>query len=62
MFPCLRCQHSLRLITMSLSLTILFVGILHRNLLVHEILTVHIGNGRVGGLEIGEGDETVTLG
>jgi hypothetical protein len=62
MFPGLRCQRSLRLITMSLSLAILFVGILHRNLLVHEILTVHIGNGRVGGLEIGEGDETVTLG
>lgn len=61
-FPSLRSQRSLGLITMSLSLAILFVGILHRNLLVHKVLAVHIGNGRIGGLEVGEGDEAITLG
>jgi hypothetical protein len=61
-FPSLRGQRSLGLITMSLSLAILFVGILHGNLLVHEVLAIHISNGSVGGLEIGKGDESITLG
>jgi hypothetical protein len=54
MFPSLRGQRSLGLITMSLSLAILLVGVLHRHLLVHEILTIHIGNGSVGGFEVGK--------
>jgi hypothetical protein len=62
MFPSLCGQRSLGLITMSLSLAILLVGVLHRNLLVHKVLTVHIGNGRVGGLKVGKRDETITLG
>jgi hypothetical protein len=47
-FPSLRGQRSLGLITMSLSFTILLVGVLHRNLLVHEVLTVHIGDSGIG--------------
>jgi hypothetical protein len=62
MFPSLRCQRSLGLITMSLSLAILLVGILYGNLLVHKVLVVHIGNGRVGGFKIGKGHEPITLG
>lgn len=62
MFPSLRGQRSLGLITMSLSLAILFVRILHGNLLIHEVLAVHIGNCCVRGLEIGKGDESIALG
>lgn len=47
---------------MSLALAILLVGILDRDLLVHEVLTVHIGDGIVRSIEGGKGEESVTLG
>ena len=62
MFSCLGRQHSLGLIAVSFTLTIFLVGVLNRNLLVHKILAVHVLDGFVGGLEIGERDETVPLG
>jgi hypothetical protein len=54
-------EHSLRLVTMSLTLAVLLVGVLHRDLFVHEVLTVHVGDGVVGRLEIGERHEPIAL-
>lgn len=46
---------------MSFTLTILFVRVLDRDFLVHEVLAIHICDGVVRGFEVGEGDEAVTL-
>jgi len=50
----LSCQHALRLVTVALSLSILLVGVLHTDLLVHEILSVHVCDCIVGGIEVCE--------
>jgi len=50
----LRCEHSLGLVTMSISLAVFLVGILNRNFLVHEVLAVHVGNGVVRSFEVGK--------
>lgn len=55
-------QHPLRLITVSLALAVLLVGVLHRDLLVREVLPVHVRNRVVGGFERGVRDEAVALG
>ena len=38
------CQHSLCLISVSLALAVLLIRVLYGNLLVHEVLPVHIGD------------------
>ena len=61
-FLCLGGEHALCFITMALALPVLLVGILYADVLVHQILTVHVGDGVVRGLEVGVGHEAVTLG
>lgn len=55
-------QHSLGLVTMSFSLAILLVGILYRDLFVHEVLATHVGDRSIRRLEITKGHESVALG
>lgn len=47
---------------MSLALAVLLVRVLHADILVHEVLGVHVCDGVVGGLEVGVGDEAVAFG
>ena len=47
---------------MSLAFPILLVRILHRNLFVHQVLAIHVGDGRVRGFEIGKRHKSVSLG
>jgi hypothetical protein len=58
----LRCEKSLCRIAMSLAFAILFVGVLHGDFLVGKELAVHVRDGFVRGLEVGEGDEAVAFG
>jgi len=58
----LRGKQSFGLVAMTLALAVLLVGVLDRDLLIHEILSVEIGNGFIRSLEVGEGHETITLG
>ena len=55
-------QHTLGFVSVSLTLSILLVRILNRNLLAHDILVVHAGDSRVGGFEVAVRDETIALG
>ena len=55
-------EHSFGLVAMSFAFAVFLVGVLHGDLLVHEILAVHIGDGRVGGLKVPERHEPVALG
>lgn len=55
------CQSSLGLVSVSLSLPILLVGILNRDVFIHDILAVHVRDGGVGGFEIRIRDKSVTL-
>lgn len=47
MFASLCCQHSFCFITVAFTFPILLIGVLHGDLLVHKILAVHVGYGRV---------------
>lgn len=60
-FPSLRCEHTFGFITVSLAFAIFLVRVLDRDFFVHEILTVHVGDCFVRGLEIGKGDEAIAL-
>jgi hypothetical protein len=62
MFPRLTGKHSLRFITMPLSLPILLISILNRNVFIHEILPVHVRDCVVRGFEGGVRDEAVAFG
>jgi hypothetical protein len=55
-------EHTLGLVAVTLTFAVLFVGVLDGDFFVHEVLAIHVCNGIVGGLEIGEGDETVAFG
>lgn len=55
-------KSTLCLVTVALALAVLLVGVLDADLLVQEVLAVHVADGVVGGVEVGEGDETVALG
>lgn len=60
--PRLRSQHPFCRITVPLAFTVLLVGVLNRNLLIHEILPVHVGDSSVRRLEIGKGHKTISFG
>jgi len=51
---CLSCQHTLRLIAVTLSLSIFLVSVLYTDLLVHEILSMHVCDRIVGSIEVCE--------
>jgi hypothetical protein len=55
-------KHSFRLVTVSLTLSVLLVRVLDRDLLVHEVLAVHVGNGIIGRFKVGERNEPIALG
>jgi hypothetical protein len=57
----LRCQEPFRSSSVTLTLPVLFEGILHRDRLVHEELPVHGFNSRVRGFEVSIRHESVTL-
>jgi hypothetical protein len=61
MLASLGCQHPFCLITMSLAFPILLVCILYRNLFVHQVLTIHVGDSRVRGFEIGKRNKSISL-
>ena len=47
---------------MAFALAVLLVGVLDGDVFVHEVLVVHVGDGVVGGFEVGVGDEAVAFG
>jgi len=55
-------EHALGLVAVTLAFAVFFVGVLDRDFFVHEVLAVHVGNGFVGGFEVGEGYEAVAFG
>jgi hypothetical protein len=61
-YPRLGGEHSLSLITVPFSFAVFLVGVLHRNLLVHQILAVHVRDGVVRRFEFGKRNESVALG
>ena len=54
-------EGSLGGVAVALAFAVFLVGVLHRDFLVHKILTVHVGNGIVAVFEGGKGDEAVAL-
>lgn len=58
----LRREHAFCLVAVAFSLAVLFVGVLHTDVLVHEVLVVHVGDGVVGGFEVGIADKAVAFG
>ena len=58
----LRSEHTFCFIAVTLAFTVLFVGVLYTDFLVHEVLAAHVGDGIIGGLEVGVGDEAVAFG
>ena len=48
-------------IAVSVSFAVFFVGVLHADFAVHEVLAVHISDSVVGGVEGGVGDEAVVF-
>ena len=59
---CLFREQPLGFVSVSLALSVLLVRILYCDLLAHNVLVVHIGDGRIRGLEIAVRDEAVALG
>jgi hypothetical protein len=55
-------KQTLRLVSVTLALAVLLVRILHRNLLVHHVLVVHVLDGVVRGLEVGVRHKSIALG
>lgn len=55
-------EHALGLVAVALAFAVFFVGVLDRDFFVHEVLAVHIGDGFIGGFEVGEGYEAVPFG
>lgn len=58
----LRGEETLGLVAMALALAVFFVGVLHRDFFVHEVLPVHAFDGLVGRFEGVVRDEAVALG
>ena len=59
---CLLGEHTFCLVSMALSLPILLVRILDRDLLIHHELAVHTGNGAIRRFKVAIGDEAIALG
>jgi hypothetical protein len=49
-------------VAVALSFAVFFVCVLHADFFVHQVLAVHVGDGVVGGFEVGVGDEAVAFG
>lgn len=54
-------KHTLCFVSMPLSLAVFLVGVLDANILVHEVLAIHVVDGIVTGIETAVADETVSL-
>jgi hypothetical protein len=59
---CLCSEHSLCLIAVAVAFAVLLVGVLDRDVLIHEVLVMHVGDRVVGGLKVGVGYEPVAFG
>ena len=59
---CLCSEHSLCLISVAVAFAVLLVRVLYRDVLVHEVLVMHVGDCVVGGLEVRVGYEAVAFG
>jgi hypothetical protein len=59
---CLCSEHSLCLIAVAVAFAVLLVGVLDRDVLIHEVLVMHVGDRVVGGLKVGVGYEAVAFG
>ena len=59
---CLFREQTLCVVTVAGALAVLLVGVLHRDLLAHHVLAVHVRDGGVRGVEVGVGHEAVALG
>ena len=55
-------KHSLCLVAVTLALAVLLVGVLDTDVLVHEVLAVHVCDGIVRGFKVGVRHKTVALG
>lgn len=62
MLPSLGGKRTLRSVTVAFTLAVLLVGVLDANLLVHEVLSVHVLDSFIRGLECTKRDKTVALG
>ena len=58
----LRGEHALCFVAVALALAVFLIGVLHADVLVHEVLAVHVGYGIIGGFEVGVGDKAVAFG
>jgi hypothetical protein len=54
-------EHTFGFVSVSLALAILFIGILDCDLLGHDVLIVHTGDGCIRGLKVAVGDETIAF-
>jgi hypothetical protein len=57
----LRGKHTFSIITMPLAFAVLLVGVLYADILVHEILAVHVGDSVVRSLESRVGHKSVAF-
>jgi hypothetical protein len=55
-------EHTLGFVTVTLAFAVLFEGVLDGYLLVHQVLSIHVGDGVVGSFEVGEGYKAEALG
>ena len=58
----LRSEHAFGFVTVALTFAIFLIGVLYTDFLVHKVLPAHVGDGVVGGLKVGIGDEAVAFG
>ena len=58
----LRSEHSLCFVAVAFAFAIFLVGVLYTDLLIHEVLSAHVRDCIVGGLEVGVGDEAIAFG
>ncbi len=58
---CLRGEHAFCFVAVSLSFSVLLVGVLDGDVFVHEVLPVHVRNRVVRGFECAIGDEAVAF-
>jgi hypothetical protein len=60
-YLCLGSKHAFCFIAVSFSFSVFLVGVLDRDVFVHEILPVHVCDRVVGGFECAVGDEAVAF-
>lgn len=62
MFLCFVCEFALCLVSVALAFAVFLVRILDCDFFASKELTVHVCDGFIGGVEVGEGYESVAFG